>query len=834
MSNRTFYISSAGNDNAAGTRENPFASLKAARNAARYWRRKDDNAETAEIILLPGIYPVTETLELDREDSNTVIRGEIQGTARLYGGKELKGFELVTDPEVLAILPEEARGKVYQCDLKQNGITDFGKLQELDGCFKQDPHPALECFCNGERLELSRWPKTGFLRPKSLVQAGEFGGLTSILEYDSPRHERWINAEELWLFGYFHWLWADATIKVESIDPEKKLLIMEHAYTTPCGGMDNTQGITYYAFNLLEELSEPGEYYLRRSTGILYFIPPCPIEEVTLEIGMFDQEMICAERTEKLTIRDLDFDTGRLNGLVIRNCKDVLIAGCEISRFAGIGLYVRDSLRCRIVDNDIHSLGRTAIDIRCETNRETLTPEENEIRNNHLHDTGKLVHTYTPPLRIFGCGNIIANNTMYNCPSSAIRIDGNDMIVEYNDIHSVDLESDDQGATDTMGNPTYRGLVFRYNYIHEIGKRYSEKVVCGAAGIRLDDMISGAEIYGNIFERCSNGHFGAVQMNSGRDNRIHDNLFFDCRYAISGGWSPYNRHFINMRNGNSNSAFYFNELYLTRYPELKNVMDWNGTNYVEKNVLCLCGDQHWAAGCKTTFGENLVLRELSLTLEEAQERGRKEIGYKPLDLKKVGAVYHGGCRWKEGSGKVESQPMDWKQEVAPIPICGDAVINNEWKVFGTFTETDPLPTVGELKTIPESLTLNGKTVPAQCVTAENGVLDLSTVLKGSGEKRAVWVFTTLETAGGVSTIGCGFDWWGTLWIDGKEIYSTGDDGNGASPVTAFNHCCNVALTPGRHVVAVRLLTGAMAATLAVSGAAGLRNEWNRTYWWLAQ
>ena len=178
--------------------------------------------------------------------------------------------------------------------------------------------------------------------------------------------------------------------------------------------------------------------------------------------------------------------------------------------------------------------------------------------------------------------------------------------------------------------------------------------------------------------------------------------------------------------------------------------------------------------------------------------------------------------------------MDWKQEVAPIPICGDAAVSNEWKVFGTFTETDPLPTIGELKTIPETLTLNGKTVPAQCVTAENGVLDLSTVLKGSGEKRAVWVFTTLETAGGVSTIGCGFDWWGTLWIDGKEIYSTGDDGNGASPVTAFNHCCDVALTPGRHVVAVRLLTGALAATLAVSGAAGLRNEWNRTYWWLAQ
>ena len=50
MSNRAFYISPVGNDSAAGTRENPFATLKAARDAARYWRRKDDDAETAEII----------------------------------------------------------------------------------------------------------------------------------------------------------------------------------------------------------------------------------------------------------------------------------------------------------------------------------------------------------------------------------------------------------------------------------------------------------------------------------------------------------------------------------------------------------------------------------------------------------------------------------------------------------------------------------------------------------------------------------------------------------------------------------------------------------------
>ncbi len=548
MSNKIFYLSPTGSDQADGTREKPLATLTAARDIARYWRRKNDDVKEVEIVLLPGTYPVSETLELDREDSHTVIRGEKPGTACLYGGMKIKGFERVTDESVLKRLPEESRDLVYQCDLKQAGITDYGILTELDGCYKPETTVTPEYYCNGKRLHLARWPKNGFVRPVSIVEPGEFGGKTSILEYDSPRHERWVTAEDPWLFGYFRWLWADATIPVKTIDTEKKQLIMKKAYCTPEGSMDNTQGIIYYAFNLLEELSEPGEYYLNRSTGILYFIPPCPIEDAEIEISLFPKSVIYAERTGNLTIRNLDFDMGQADGLRIINCCDTLISGCRISRFAGQGLEVIDGFRCKILNNEICDLGRAGINIR-GGDRETLTPGEHEIVNNQLHSSGNLVHTYTPLIRMYGCGNRIANNCMYDCPSSAIRIDGNDMIVEYNDIHSVVLESDDQGATDTFGNPTYRGLVFRYNYIHDIGKRDVQKEVCGSAGIRLDDAISGVKIYGNIFESCSTGHFGAVQMNSGRENHIFNNLFLDCKYACSGGWSPYNSVYLAMKAG---------------------------------------------------------------------------------------------------------------------------------------------------------------------------------------------------------------------------------------------------------------------------------------------
>ena len=33
----------------------------------------------------------------------------------------------------------------------------------------------------------------------------------------SDRHERWTQADDAWLFGYFRYLWADATLKIATV-----------------------------------------------------------------------------------------------------------------------------------------------------------------------------------------------------------------------------------------------------------------------------------------------------------------------------------------------------------------------------------------------------------------------------------------------------------------------------------------------------------------------------------------------------------------------------------------------------------------------------------------
>jgi hypothetical protein len=200
---------------------------------------------------------------------------------------------------------------------------------------------------------------------------------------------------------------------------------------------------------------------------------------------------------------------------------------------------------------------------------------------------------------------------MYDCPSSVMRIEGNDHVIEYNETHSSVQESDDQGAMELFYNPTYRGVVFRYNLFHDNGKTGTEGGVHGQAAIRLDDAISGVLIYGNVFVRSANGNFGGVQINSGRDNLIENNLFVDCKQGISGAWNAGNTVWKSIREGNPNADIYYKDpLYLQRYPAIATMMEEPGINYVRRNILYRCGPmlKTWNAALFDLF-ENRTIEE---------------------------------------------------------------------------------------------------------------------------------------------------------------------------------------------------------------------------------
>lgn len=587
------HVAPHGDDQGDGTSGAPFASLTRARDAVRALRRKGVTGAAA-VTLAPGEYRVTGTFELTSQDSAApgapvVYRSAVPGAAVLYGGERLAGFAPVTDPDVLARLPEESRQHVLQCNLKAQGITDYGTLR-VRGYGQKPSPPALELMFNGEPQTIARWPNAGFVQAGELVDPGSpVDGRPAVLRYQDERHARWTKAEDAWLFGYFRYLWADASIPVGRIDPAARTLTTGEPYGWRDQGMSPDQGIIYYAYNLLEELDQPGEWYLDRRSGMLYLYPPSEPATATIEIGVLSVPMMTMEAVSDVRVEGLTLDLARYNGIEMRNCSRCVVAGCTVARMAGNGILIQGGEENGVLGCDIHTIGRRATEV-IGGDRATLTPGRHFVENCCIHGFGRIDRTYTPAIQLEGVGHRVAHNLMYDGPSSAMRIEGNDHLIEYNDVHSVVRESDDQGGMELFMNPTYRGVIFRYNRFRNVGKTGTETAVHGQAAIRLDDAISGIQLYGNLFIRSANGKFGAVQMNSGRDNVIDNNLFIDCRQGISGGWRPGNIVWQGLRQGEPREGFYLTELYLARYPRLAHLLDEPAVNHIWRNMFYRCGE----------------------------------------------------------------------------------------------------------------------------------------------------------------------------------------------------------------------------------------------------
>ena len=597
-----------------------------------------------EILLAPGRYPVTKGIHLDAAlagtaDAPLVIRSVQPGKAVLYGGATIKGFQPVTDPAILKRLPEEVRGKVRQCDLKALGITEYGKLAVRGfGAPNIPSPPTLELFSNGKPQTLARWPNEGFVKAAGVADPGNKStGKPSVMTYAEDRPARWTTAKDAWLFGYFRFLWADGTLPIASVDPAAKTITTAEPYNYE-GGMDAEQGILYYAFNLLEELDHPGEWFLDRQTGLLYWYPDQNPATTEVELSMLEDTMFSAEGIQHVRLEGLVFDCARFNGLGFKNCSDLIVAGCTIRRMAGNGITIDGGSRNQLIGCDIHTLGRSGCEIS-GGDRATLTRGDHVVANSRFRDVGRIDRTYTPAIQLDGVGHRVAHNHFENLPSSAMRVGGNDHLIELNEFRHVVLESDDQGVIDMWRNPTFRGIIYRYNIFADIGD--DTGLHAGQGGIRFDDIISGMTVHGNVFLRASRG-FGGVQMNCGRDNIIDSNLFLDCQAAVSGSYGAWNKHWESAKANPPPPDFIFNELYRTRYPELNRLFEPPFLNHMWRNAIIRCGKE--ITRMPETFDR---VADVVLAKDPGFLKGKDlnrdapadlfgELGLRPIPLKEIG------------------------------------------------------------------------------------------------------------------------------------------------------------------------------------------------------
>jgi hypothetical protein len=592
------YVAPNGQDANPGTRRQPFATMERARDEIRTRRlRSGLPAGGVQVVLRGGVYPITRTFELAAKDSGSecrpvVFRAEKGEQPIVTGGVRLRHFTSVRDETRLRQLPAGIRGKIVEADLIADGITNIWPLT-LGGFASGrgfTSHPMMELYFDGRPLPLARSPGWDTIaevsEPAPEKMNGFVGSKVGRFTYEGDRPGRWAAEPELWLYGYYFFGWADSYEKVAAIDPVKR----EITLTPPYHNYGYRKGQHFYAVNALCELDEPGEWFLDRARGRILFLPPYSPDRALVELSAVNVPFVALKEASNISFEGLTWQMGCTDAIVISRGTNCLLAGCTIRQFAGNGVAISGGTNHGILSCDIYTLGRGGV-ILSGGERKTLARGGHYVENCHIHDLSRIDHTYTPAVLVSGVGQRIAHNWLHDIPSSALRVGGNDHVVEFNEINRVVLESDDQGGVDMWGDPTLFGNVYRHNYFHHIGnwRRPDQSPECGQAGIRLDDAVSGVLIYGNIFFHCASGKlgFGGVQIHGGKDNVLDNNVFADCRWAVS--FSPWSEaHWKSFTQAPRNSPEIDPALFTKRYPAMAQLDTDINLNWLCHNVVFNC------------------------------------------------------------------------------------------------------------------------------------------------------------------------------------------------------------------------------------------------------
>ena len=573
--------SSADARRADGSRQRPYKTIQEALARIREIRGKGDLTEGAIVVaLLDSVIQVNEPITLNSDDSGTkhnplVIRpAESDMRSRLEGGVVLTRWKKETDPAILDRLPEPVRGSVLVCSLTDNGVPRIDKL--IFGGFSSvrangtharfGTMPVPELFLDGVAQVMARWPNDG----DTDIPLEGFTG-------DRPL--RWIGESDLWLHGYWYWQWADAYEQVADISREDRTI-----HLVPPVNRYGFRDSKWHAVNALAELDVPGEWHLDTKAQTIHYLPPDGADPSRCVLSVYGP-LVQASGCDNLYLERIDLKYVRGDGMIFEECDNLTIADCRIRAASGTGLRIRGGVNHLIHTVDISYMGRGGIDILAG-DWIGLVPSGDIIENCRISGLSRIDRTYTPALLLDGMRFKVRYCLFKDIPSSAIRCEASESVVELNEFTNCVSESDDQGAIDVWGNPLYRGNVFRWNYFHDILGRHGM-----VAGIRLDDAISGFMIAENIFIRSSGGVFGGVQIHGGKDSYVEGNIFADCNTMVSNSpWGQERWHDTVMSKdgvilNNLNRVDWQSSAWMSRYPMLKHLIDGpSDRNFLADNL----------------------------------------------------------------------------------------------------------------------------------------------------------------------------------------------------------------------------------------------------------
>lgn len=558
MDGQKIFVSTVGDDSGDGSEEEPLRTLEKAIDVANEMR--EDSDKLIEILLREGTYSVTNTIKIinsQKDDSLLKISAYQDEKVTINAGVDipLSAMNIADSDFTNAIIDKPNAGSVLQYNLKDAQIEDFGEISLRGHLISDEKEAQAELSLNGEVQKLAGWPNgeyTGLIKP---IDSNEYGkrtksgianGCSFKVNYDRP--SQWSKPEQAWLSGTIGPNYEFDYYPVSRFDSKEKRVYLSR------GALEKYYTEPYYRFeNVPEELDEPGEYYIDRQSGMLYFYPPedAPKDSVltitmstpTLDVSRkAPNSMFRIENSKNIVFENLIFKGGRGSAITGKNNSNIKFINCEINSFGENGIRFDASTDITISDCKIHDVGQDGILFVSCGNYQTLSPSNIVVSNNDIYNFARLERSYKTGIDFgYRCvGATAANNHIHNGPHAGMIFYGVNNDIYGNEFDHLVTKFSDMDALycNNSSYPWERGNKIHNNYFHDIGKSsMNGRHQINVRAIRTDNRGCGLNIYENLFYNIGDGGngngnngIGAITA-EGTRNRIFNNLFVDCNEA---------------------------------------------------------------------------------------------------------------------------------------------------------------------------------------------------------------------------------------------------------------------------------------------------------------
>jgi len=480
--------------------------------------------EPIEVILGGGFYRLDVPWRMETADSGFGFRGHFDGRTWpvIWRGAEGEDVTVSAGKRIENWQPARLNGRVAW-------RAQVPWLDAEDRFFRQ-------LWIDGQRRTRARLPKSGTFRvaatPGATFDEIEWyrKGTRAFGFRPGDLSAQWSNIGAIEV--QFRGLWLSPRVRLLAIDGDRRIARLDRD-TCLCLGYAPGDGLDYIVENVIEALTEPGEWCLDPAARCVWYMPfpdetPDAVEAIAggiehvLELRnarFLRFENICFAHTEwrEPAAEALGMPTGAV--LVGGGCEAVTFERCRIEHVGGYGMQCADGVaEITFRNGAIRDLGGGGVAIGNGCRRCVVEGSEicdgghlwlngvgtrigkssgNAVRHCHIHD--------------FRYSGIVVGATGGYAESNAY---GN--VIEWNSIHDLGKgELSDMGGVYLVGNAA--GTRVRHNVIHDIRSlRY------GGWAIYPDEGSSDLLIENNL---CYNTDREVFHQHYGRNNLVRNNIF---------------------------------------------------------------------------------------------------------------------------------------------------------------------------------------------------------------------------------------------------------------------------------------------------------------------